>query len=553
MQGDLFAGPDPVFIGRQVPDLGLRYYQQEAREAVQKAHRSARGALVCLPTGTGKSRLAGSIAWDHAVTGSKVLILCPTITLTQQMYEDIRKLGLSVGIEQADNRVARPLPAVTIACVHSMRGARLASFGRDEFGLVVSDEAHRSISPLYAGVFAHFESARLLGLTATPDRSDGVSLANVFTELAYEMSMLRAISEGWLTPLRFKTAITNFDAKALRTVAGEVDPGSVAKEIVRSGLLHEAANTLAELAEGERTVAFLPTVASSKAFVAELIARNISAAHIDGTTPTTVRDETFKLFVDGHLRVLSNVGCLVEGWDCPAASVIALLNPTKSRSRVCQMVGRGTRLLPGKTSTLVIDFCPGRLKKGRLASPADALAGKMLDDEVYAQLPESGDLAESIEKAERTAADIEEQKRRAEEAARARAERTAALAQHATRRDFDYSTQEHDSAAILGGYVEDAPVPARARSVQPPLDDERRRKIGMCSEKQAAVLKRFGLNSHMKRHLAREALDAISANGWKLPAAIKADPRFYLKSVNLPGKPANDNAASLDISTTGDA
>src|SRR5690606_13265749 len=149
----------------------------------------------------------------------------------------------------------------------------------------------------------------------TPDRVDGVSLRNVFDELAYKMSMLQAINDGWLVPLRFKTAITDFDAQAIRTLAGEVDAASVAAEIMRSGLLHQAANTLAELSEGERTVAFLPTVASSKAFVGELTARGVPADHVDGTTPEFAREQTFARFRSGEIRVLCNVGVCTEGWD----------------------------------------------------------------------------------------------------------------------------------------------------------------------------------------------------------------------------------------------
>ena len=534
---DLFAGAYEA--PGSAPDLGLRVYQSEAREAVQRQLEAFRSTLVVLPTGCGKTRTAGSIIWDRKLAGQRSLILCPTITLVRQMYSDLRGLGLRPSIEQADNRADR-LADVVVASVATLRGLRLKSWDRDSFGLVIADEAHRSTAELYTEIFAHFESAKVLGLTATPDRSDGVALGNVFESVAYEMTMLQAITDGWLVPLRFNTAVTDFDPKALRTVAGEVDPGSVAAEITRSGLLHEAANTLAELSAGERTVAFLPTVASSKAFVAELLAREVAAAHVDGTTPDGLREDTFARFKAGDIRVLSNVAVLTEGWDCPAASVIALLNPTKSRSRLTQMIGRGTRLAPGKTHALVIDFCPGRLKRGRLASPADALAGKMLDDKVYDQLAKDGDLAEEIKKAERTVEELEERKRKAEEAARAKAARVAEMAALARRKAFNYGVQEHDTNAILGGvggfdrgYV--------VNDVEGPSDEERRKAAGLCSPKQAKILARHGLNPDMKWKLAREAIDAIARNNWKLPGEIKNNKKFYAK-----GKAPQDVADLAD-------
>lgn len=516
----------------QAPDLGLRHYQATARANVAEVFTRTRSALVSHATGLGKTRLAGAVAWDFKLRGLKTLFLAPTIEITHQSYEAMRKLGLSATIEQASNRASRPLPDVTVACIATMQGLRLQSFRPDDFGLVVADECHAAIADRYRAVFAHLASAKLLGISATPDRTDGLSLANVFDELAHEFTMLQGIQEGFLAPLRFKTAVTDFDAKALRTLAGDVSAGSVEAEITRSGLVHEAANTLAELAEGERTVAFLPTVASSKAFVAELIARGVPAVHIDGTTPSDLRKQYFAQTKSGQVRVISNVGCLVEGFDLPEVSVIALLNPTKSRSRLTQMIGRGTRLAPGKESCLVIDFCPGRLKKGRLASPADALAGRMLPDDVYQHIPASGELVEAVAGAERAAAEIEEQKRQSEAAARKRAERVAELAALARKRAFTYGVQDHDAGSILGGQGgADRGYSSGGVDVE---EAERRRSAGLCSPKQAKQLARHGLNPDMKWRLAREAMDAIANNGWKLPDEIKNDRRFYAKGA-FPG------------------
>lgn len=473
----------------QAPDLGLRYYQQEAREAVHADHVHVRGTVVECPTGTGKSRLAGALAWDEHLVGGRTLVLTPTITLTRQMYKDMRALGLQCGMEQASNRVERPLPPVVVASVDSMRGKRLEAFAKTDFTHIITDETHRCVSPKYTAIYAHFEKAKLTGLTATPDRADGVSLGNVYDRVAYKMTMLRAIKEGWLVPLRFKTAVTDFDATKLRTIAGDIDAGSVAAEIMRSGLLHEAANTLAELSEGERTVAFLPTVAASQAFVAELEARGVPAIHVDASTPEQHRDEAVSQFVSGAVRVLSNVGIFVEGWDCPAASVVALLNPTKSRSRICQMVGRSTRRCQGKDSSLIIDFCPGRLRKGRLASPADALAGEMLPDLVHQSL-EDGDLVEAIAKAEVTAAEIEERERKKRERSERRKQRKRDLALLARQKRYQYDVHEHNAESLLGGGGDsDASRETRSVEVRPATEAQRATlvKMGIKAELAAAM------------------------------------------------------------------
>ncbi|HEY3499267.1 MAG TPA: DEAD/DEAH box helicase [Polyangiaceae bacterium] len=535
MQTDLFEAfrpPEPP-----KPRLAPRPYQEAARLAVELRHAECRGTLVVLPTGTGKSFTAGMVIWDWKSKGQKVLILCPTIVLCQQMYDDLRGMGLRPTIEQSSNRADRTADVV-VASVATMRGDRLRSWTPTTFGLVIADEAHRSTSDMYAEIFAHFGSAKLLGLTATPSRADGVALGNVFDTTAFEMPMLQAINDGWLVPLRIKTAVTDFDPKRLRTIAGEVSAGSVAQELVRSGSLREAASTLSELADGSRTVAFLPTVASSQAFVGELIDLGVKAAHVDGNTDDETRDDVFKRFKAGELRVLSNVAVLTEGWNMPEASVIALLNPTKSWARITQMIGRGTRLSPGKSSVLVIDFCPGRMKKGRLASPADALAGKMLPDNVHVHLAKEGNLAEVIAQAEKTADDIEEKKRQARERSQRQAERTAELAKLAKAKAFTYGVQDHDALDILGGNGRGAS--SYSSGDVEVTEEERRRKEGLCSPKQAKILAKHGLDPNMKWRKAREAIDAIAANGWKLPDHIRDDKRFYPKG-EFPG----DKAAKL--------
>lgn len=520
------------------PDLGLRDYQQAARVSVAGHLQHARSTLIVLPTGCGKSRTAGAIIWDFKMRSMRSLILTPTIVLCGQMYRDLRALGLRVTMEQSTNRADRTADVV-VASVATMRGDRLRSWSPGFFGLVVCDEAHRSTSDMYSEIFAHFSSAKLVGQTATTDRADGVALGNVFETVAYEMSMLAAIRDGWLVPLRFKTAITDFDAKALRTLAGEVTAGSVEAEIARSGAMHEAANTLAELAEGERTVAFLPTVASSKAFVAELLARGVPAEHVDGTTPEDMRNEMFGRFKAGETRVLSNVAVLTEGWDMPEASVIALLNPTKSRSRLTQMIGRGTRLCAGKSSTLVIDFCPGRLKRGRLASPADALAGKMLDDKIHDRLEKEGDLAEAIALAEKTVEDIEANKRASEAAARANARRVEKLAELTKSKAYSFGVQEHDAADILGGKGR-GDRGYQQLDVTPQVQAARYLR-GLCSPKQANLLAKFGLNSNVPREVASRAIDDLKANGWKVPEHLKADPTLSK------AKPANKNMGEQEM------
>lgn len=550
-QGDLFEAPTSA-------GFALRPYQREAVDAIHAEFERVRSTLLVFGTGLGKTVTFGTVACDYRDRGLRTIVIAHSVILVDQAYESLRKLGLRVGFEQADRTSPRGgafQPDAVIATVQTMTGRRLERYSRDHFGLVCVDECHRALASQHRDVMDYFASAKVLGVSATPDRADKKSLANVFDSVALERDMLWGISNGYLARVEFRTCVTGWDPKQLKEVAGEVESGSVERELLRAGVLTDAATTLAELGGTRRTVAFLPTVASARAFSVELAARGIASGSVDGETPPLERQKLFRDLREGRIQVLCNCAVLVEGFDVPEVDTIALLAPTKARGRLAQCIGRGVRLAPGKESCLVLDFVPGRMKRGRLASPADALAGRMLDDETIAHVRD-GDLVEALERAEKTRAELDEMKSMEEERARAKADRLAAMRSEVKTRDVDYSVREHDAGEILGGSSTGVsqPEPVK-RSVR--LDDDRRRKIGMCSEKQGALLAKHGLDPNMKRNLAREAIDAIAANRWKLPDNVRTDPRFYAKGkapvvVDVPAaiaatQPANDNSQPANL------
>lgn len=524
----LFESNAPAPVLSLAPSFTPRSYQLECVSSVWQHLETRRSTLVVKATGLGKTATSGMLALDAKRAGGKTLFLAPTIKLVEQTYNALRLMGLSVGSEQAENRATRPLPDVTVASVASLKGDRLRSFPRDAYALIVVDESHRAPGgTLYSEILEWFGLAKVVGLTATPSRADGLAMGNVFESVAFEYSILPAIKDGWLAPLHFQTVETDWDPKRLKEIAGEVDPGSVARELVRSGALHDAAASLAELSAARKSVSFLPTVNVSKAFCAQLLERGVPCAHIDGTTPPAMRDTIYRDFRKGHIRALVNCGVLVEGFDEPEVSIIALLSPTKSWGRLCQQIGRGTRLFPGKDHCLVLDFCPGRLRKGRLASPADALAGKMLADDVHTHLAKSGDLAEAIENAEMKAADVAKRKADAELRAKARAEKIAALKAEAKRRRYSYGTVSHDAAALFGGQGADGPRQQASGDGPEESEDARRQRLGLPSSKQERILASKGMRRDLPRKMAGEVMGMLAANGWQVSEKMRNDKRFW--------------------------
>ena len=499
----------------------LRPYQLSAVAAIEREHSERRATLLVLPTGTGKTRTFGELAVRNRDAGKRTLVVAHSVVLVNQAVRALQDLGVTVGLEQAQNRVKGFPPSAVVGTVQTLRGKRLQRYARDHFGLLVIDEAHRSLGRLHRAIIEHFAGAKVLGVTATPDRTDGAALGNVFETTAYEMSMRAAIKDGWLCPLTVQTVHSDFDPRALKTVAGECDPASVEAELVRSGLMDQAAGALAQLIhDGQRraAVAFLPTVASARAFAAIMHARGISAASVDGSTPEEERNAVFEQYQRGDIQLLANCAVLVEGWDAPHTDCIALLSPTRSRSRLAQCIGRGTRVCDGKKDCLVLDFVPGRMSSGRLAAPVDALAGRMLTDDEMAGVRD-GNALEAVEAAELEGERLQQLREAAARDEEERRARLDAIRERARAERAMFSVETHVADAILDG-GEDRPVMRSRLAYDPRESDEQRKRLNKPSAKQAAILRRCGMTDALSRQDASFVMSVLQKNGWKWPGAI---------------------------------
>jgi hypothetical protein len=163
----------------------------------------------------------------------------------------------------------------------------------------------------------------------------------------------------------------------------------------------------------------------------------------------------------------------------------------------------------------------------------DALAGKMVDDDVYAALSDGGDLRQALADAEMTAEKLREAREKKEERARQRKERIEALKREAQRKAYAYEQERHSAAALLG-YGHDAPehLPGGELGAGLPGEDDeaRRRRLGLCSPKQALVLKRKGLDPEMSWTDAKYVMGMLQRFKWQVPEHIKSNPRYRPKA-----------------------
>lgn len=363
------------------PAVELRDYQQEAVDAVWQYAQERRGdgnPLVSLPTGTGKSLVAGALCRDIVGWGHRAIVVVPSRELVEQNARAIEKMvpGLEVGVQCSGLGRFDTEPQVISASIHTLY-KRIDSL--QDTNVLIIDEAHR-IPPkdegkLYRGLLDRFDDSFVIGLTATPFRlKTGLICGpdHLFQEIAYEAPLLRMIDEGWLSPLRsYEPVVGVGDASRARVRAGEFVVKDLEEIFSERMLVHRACKQIVEAARGRQSILVFACGVEHASVVREklieLTEEPVEA--IFGTTRSEVRTETIERFKAGDLRFLVNVDTLTTGFDAPSVDLIALLRPTMSPGLLVQMCGRGSRLAEGKDDCKILDFAGNFMRHG----PLDAI------------------------------------------------------------------------------------------------------------------------------------------------------------------------------------
>lgn len=542
-----------------IQQMQLRPYQEEARQAILTQWNDVSKTLLVLPTGCGKTVVFAKVAEDRVKTGSRVLILAHRGELLDQAADKIRKTtGLGCAVEKAEQSCQGSWFRVTVGSVQTlMRDKRLNSFPEDYFTTIIVDEAHHCISDSYQKVLQHFTGAKVLGVTATPDRGDMRNLGSYFETLAYEYRLPQAIREGYLSPIKALTIPLRIDMSHVEVQAGDFKVGDIGTAL--DPYLEQIAEEMTKYCRDRKTVVFLPLIATSQKFRDILCSHGFLAAEVNGSSED--RETVLKDFEAGKYNVLCNSMLLTEGWDCPSVDCIIVLRPTKVRSLYCQMVGRGTRLYPGKDHLLLLDFL-WHTERHELCHPAALICE---DEEVARRmtekLEEEAGSAKDIEEAEADAASDVVQKR--EEAL------AAQLAQMKRRKkklvdplQFEMSIQAEDLTGYRpsfgwemepptekqkqalekkGLFPDEVESAGKAKLLLERLD--KRMREGLATPKQIRFLEGRGFQhvGTWEFDAARSLIDRIAGNGWRVPYDI--NPTTY--------EPRHIEAAPLDWPAAG--
>lgn len=341
--------------------MELRPYQNEAVASVESEFsRGIRSTLIVLATGCGKTIVFSHLAAREVRRGGRVLILAHRGELLTQAIDKLRAAtGIEAGLEKAEETSDvsfDELPyTVVVGSVQSMKSQkRLKRFAPDEFTLIVIDECHHALTGTYRAVIDHFPKARLLGVTATPDRGDLRDLSEVFETIAYEYSIVDAIKGGYLSPIFVQTVPLRIDLSGVAVQSGDFQASSLGSAL--DPYLRQICREIKERCHDRKTIVFTPLIATSRKMLSLLGEAGITEVReVNGESPD--RAETLSWFANAPRGcVLLNSMLLTEGYDEPSVDCIVVLRATKVRALFVQMVGRGTRLAQGKENLLLLDF-----------------------------------------------------------------------------------------------------------------------------------------------------------------------------------------------------
>jgi DNA repair protein RadD len=328
-----------------------------------------RAVLFVLPTGGGKTFTFVHIAEQAAIRGNRVCILVHRQELVDQASRSLHAIGCNHGIIAAGYRQDLR-QGVQVASVQTL-ARRLHTIPPDFFQLLIVDEAHHAVAGTWAKVLAAMPRAKVLGVTATPERLDGRGLGDQFSAMVQGPDAAWLTAEGFLVPARIfaPPGIDLTSVKRFDTRKGRHDADDILRQGQAMGdAVSHYRRTIAEHHNGT-AIAFCCSVAHAEAVAQAFNDQGIPAATLDGSMDRGVRRRTIADLGAGVIKVLTSCDIISEGTDIPSVTGAILLRPTDSLGLHLQQVGRVLRPCPGKAHAVINDHVGNTLRHGL---PTDA-------------------------------------------------------------------------------------------------------------------------------------------------------------------------------------
>lgn len=357
----------PLFPWRRapVPDVDVETplpppephaIQKEALQALQKSRAAGNKAgLVVLATGLGKTWLA---AFDSAQAEfRRVLFVAHREEILSQAMQTFRRIRPQARLGRYTGTEKAPDSDVLFASIQTLGRARhLELFQRDRFDYVVVDEFHHAAARTYRQLIEHFVPRFLLGLTATPERTDGGDLLTLCQgNLVYRRDLTEGIQAGLLSPFRYFGVPDDVDYANIPWRSSRFDEEELTNAVATR---RRAQNALEQLRSrgGKRALGFCCSQRHADFMADYFNEQGVRAAAVHAGERSAPRASALEALAEGTLDILFAVDMFNEGLDLPNVDTALMLRPTESSVIWLQQFGRGLRRAEGKDELKVIDY-----------------------------------------------------------------------------------------------------------------------------------------------------------------------------------------------------
>ena len=341
-------------------EIKLRDYQQALiRLVFAKWENNDRKLIMQLPTGGGKTVILSAIARNFYQRQEPILVVAHTEELIFQLRNALESVcGVMVGVIKAGIK-ANPDRLIQVASVQTLRNRDLPAAA-----LVIVDESHHATAKTYRQIIDSYPDAYILGVTATPCRTDGSGFDDLFDSLVSITSPRELIEQGYLCDYKLIASPQAISTKGIKTTGGDFNNRDLADSVDVVELAGNLIGAYKLYAIAKKCVVFAINCNHSKAIAQRYNSAGIPAEHLDGETPDDERKAIIERFRTGETLVLCNVNIVTEGFNLPNIEVVQVARPTKSLSLWLQMVGRGLRTAEGKKHALILDHTDNFVRLG---------------------------------------------------------------------------------------------------------------------------------------------------------------------------------------------